>query len=216
VPVRRLRDRKDVVVRPNMTSTPANGYWLSAVQVEPSTVTLTGSEDLLAEIPGFVETSPFSLAGATSEVQAELTLVLPDGVSIQDGTEVIVTAEITPIEGGKTVQRTPILENLEQDLEASIDLEAVDVIVSGPVAQIESLREEDVRVVLDLDGLLAGSHTVTPQVELPEGVSLQTVLPATVEVTIILLNEPENGVGDPNPSDNTTENEIAPAEGEGT
>jgi hypothetical protein len=39
-------------------------------------------------------------------------------------------------------------------------------------------------VILDLTGLGIGTHQITPQVEAPEGVAAQSILPATVQVTI--------------------------------
>ena len=61
----------------------------------------------------------------------------------------------------------------------------VDVILSGPLPTLDSLTPESVRVVLDLLNLPPGLHQVTPKVVvLPEGVTVQTVLPSTIEVLI--------------------------------
>ena len=39
-------------------------------------------------------------------------------------------------------------------------------------------------MILDLNGLLAGTHSVTPKVVLPDGIRLDGVLPETVEVVV--------------------------------
>ncbi|MEZ4657183.1 MAG: CdaR family protein [Caldilineaceae bacterium] len=184
VPVTRLPDRKEAAVRPTLVGQPDAGYRLSAVKVEPSSVVLSGDNALLDEVPGFIETEPFELAGATGEIRKIVSLVVPEGISVLGGNNVFVTITVSPIEGGATVQRRPTVENLGEGLEATIELESVDVILRGPAPQLEKLKEDDVKVVLDLGGLLAGVHSVRPRVALPNGISPEGVLPETVEVRI--------------------------------
>jgi hypothetical protein len=50
---------------------------------------------------------------------------------------------------------------------------------------LENLEPDDVRVVLDVLGLTVGVHSLEAEViVLPIGVTVRTVLPETVEVTI--------------------------------
>ena len=184
VPVTRLPDRKEAAVRLTLVGQPDAGYRLSAVKVEPSSVVLSGDNALLDEVPGFIETEPLELAGTTGEIRKIVSLVVPDGISVLGGNNVFVTITVSPIEGGATVQRRPIVENLGEGLEATIELESVDVILRGPAPQLEKLTEDDVKVVLDLGGLLAGVHSVRPRVALPNGISPEGILPETVEVRI--------------------------------
>jgi hypothetical protein len=62
----------------------------------------------------------------------------------------------------------------------------VDVILSGPLPALQELQPDDVQVILDLFGLGTGTHKVTPQVILPEGLGLEvkSIVPDIVEVTI--------------------------------
>jgi YbbR domain-containing protein len=61
----------------------------------------------------------------------------------------------------------------------------VDVILAGPVPDLENLSPVDVRVVVDLAGLTPGTYQLTPQVSiLPERIQLQAISPVTIEVTI--------------------------------
>jgi len=190
VPVNRWPDRKEVAVRPNWQGQPAAGYRLGAIEVEPSTVILLGENEVLNQIPGFVETEPLLLEGATEEMREQLKLRLPEGVTAIGGDTVSVKTSIVPIEGGATLQRKPQIENLGDNLKAEVALETVDVILRGPLTQLEDLSEDDVHVVLDLEGLLPGSHIIRPQVHMPQGISLEGVLPETVEVVITSLVPP--------------------------
>jgi YbbR domain-containing protein len=184
VPVEQWPGRKEVAVRVNLVGQPSAGYRLSAVRVNPSTVVLLGDAGTLSSVPGFVETEPVPLAGATGEISRRLTLLVPDNVTVLEGNTVDITASITPIEGGTTVRQPPIIQGLGAGLEATVALETVDVILSGPLPLLESLGSDDIFVILDLTGLLPGTHVVQPRVVVPTGIQVTGVLPASVEVTI--------------------------------
>jgi YbbR domain-containing protein len=197
-------------VRPNWDGQPAAGYRLGAIDVDPSTIIVLGENDVLGQIPGFVETEPMEIEGATEAISEQLQLVLPIGVTAIGGDSVNVSASVIPIEGGATLQREPEIENLGLDLKSSVALQTVDVILRGPLSQLEELSEDDVRVLLDLEGLLPGSHIVQPHVELPEGISLEGVLPETVEVTISSLVPPTPLVVSPLATPDATVSPILP------
>jgi hypothetical protein len=76
-------------------------------------------------------------------------------------------------------------------LEATIAPEIVDVIVAGPLNILDGLNPSSFRVVLDLSGLPPGLYQRNPVVDLlPDQVRVQTTLPETVEVNIILAPTP--------------------------
>ncbi|MFM7174309.1 MAG: YbbR-like domain-containing protein, partial [Caldilinea sp.] len=184
VPVEQWPGRKEVAVRVKLTGPPANGYRLSAVRAEPSTVVLQGDPDLLAQVPGFVETDPLDLTGATSDIRKRAQLVLPEGVTSFDGDFVMATAGITPIVGGLTVSEPLVVRGLGPGLVAELSLDEVDVILSGPIPLLESMNEDDVFAILDLNGLVAGTHIVEPAILSPDGITRDAVIPETVEVVV--------------------------------
>jgi hypothetical protein len=175
VPIEQWPGRKEVAVRVKLAGRPADGYRLSSVKVEPSTVVLEGDSALLAQVPGYVETEPLTL---------RLKLLLPEGVTSVDGDQVLATAGVTAIEGGVTVSQPLIQQGLGPGLLATAALPDVDVILSGPVPLLDALNQDDLFVILDLTGLLPGTHAIKPKVVLPDGINLQTVIPETVEVVI--------------------------------
>jgi len=59
------------------------------------------------------------------------------------------------------------------------------VILSGPLPTLDSISRGDVRVTLNLSNLTPGIHQVKPEViTLPQKVTVQTILPGTIEVII--------------------------------
>jgi len=167
----------------------APGYWISSITVEPSAVTLIGSPDALAELAGFVETNSVDVGEAEEQVTERVTLNLPAGVSLvpvgdSGGEGVQVTVEVAAAMGGRTLQRWVEVQGLAPGLQAQPSPEWVDVILSGPLSQLQALRPQQVRVMLDLFDLGAGTHKVQPTVIVPEGLKVASIVPDTIEVEV--------------------------------
>ena len=214
VPVVQPPGRKEVVVRADVKGLPSPNYRLTGVNVEPQTVVLSGSPSALRDIPGFVETTTLDIEGATDDVRDRLALILPENVStLQDS--VLVTVGVAPLESSLTVTRHPVVQGAGDDMRITVSLEEVEVIVSGPLPRLELLGPEEVRVLLDLTGLLPGSHLVEPTVVVPEGIVEQGVIPEAIEVLIESLITPTAtstpepveapATPVPEPADSTTE-----------
>jgi len=189
VPIEQRLGFKDVSVRAVVVGQVAPGYWISNITVEPSPVMLIGSPDALANLAGYVETDPVDVTGAQQKVTERVTLNLSANVSLvpasdAGGEGVQVTVEIAAIMGGQTVQRRVKIQGLAPDLRARPSPEQVDVILSGPLPQLQALPSEQVQVVLDLFDLAAGVHKVHPTVIIPEGLKVESMVPDTVEVEI--------------------------------
>ena len=99
---------------------------------------------------------------------------------------VSVQIEIVPIEDSRPVAfRQVEVIGLEPGLNAVISPATVDVILAGPLPVLNSLQPADVHVRVDLTGLAVGTYQLMPDVVVAEqGVTVQSILPGTVEVTI--------------------------------
>ncbi len=189
VPVEQRLGFKDVSVRAVVVGQVAPGYWISSITVEPSAVTLIGSPDALAQLAGYAETNAVDVSEANEKVTERVTLNLPAGVSLvpagNSGSEgVQVTVDIAAAMGGRTVQRWIEVQGLSPGLQAHPSPEWVDVILSGPLSQLQALRPQQVQVMLDLFGLAAGIHRVQPTIIVPEGLKVESIVPDTIEVEV--------------------------------
>ncbi|RLT45112.1 MAG: hypothetical protein DWI57_01525 [Chloroflexi bacterium] len=201
VPVVQRPGRKEVAVLVLVQGQPAPSYRITSIKPEPATVILLGSADALRNVPGYVETAPLSIEGATGEVRERLPLNLPENVSVLEEAGVLVTVGISAIESSATVSRQPVVVGLSELLTATVSLARVDVLLSGALPRLDALAPDDVRVTLDLTGLVPGSHVVVPSVVAPEGILVQDVIPQAVEVVIAsLLPTVEATPGTPTPA----------------
>jgi len=185
VPIEQEVGYRELSVKPTVEGSPAPGYWVSSISASPSTVTVLGDPEAVNQIPGYVETFPVNVEDARADISQRVPLVFPEGVTpLEDADTVQALIEISPVLGGQTVQLTPIVTGLGRGLEASFSPETVEVILSGPLSELESLEAGDVEVVLDLSDYEPGTHLVTPEISRPESLEVQAVLPDQVEVVI--------------------------------
>jgi YbbR domain-containing protein len=178
---------RDMAVKVIITGKLASGYRLRNITASPLIVTVY-SEDLqlIESLPGYVETSPLDLSGASSNIETHLSLNLPSGVMLIGDQTVSVQIEIVPIEDSRQVSfRQVEVIGLGSGLQAQLSPTTLDVILAGPLPVLNSLQPSDVLVRIDLTGLNIGTYQLTPTVNVAgQGVTVQSILPGTVEVII--------------------------------
>ncbi|HUF37714.1 MAG TPA: CdaR family protein [Anaerolineales bacterium] len=200
VTVRQLIDRpgsfREVIVRVIYTGVPADGYRLTSITPTPQIVTLFANDPLLIrDLPGFVETEPIDLTNATDDLELRLRLVLPDGVFVDGEQSVLVQIGIAAIESSITLTLPIESIGLAPGLEALLSPDTVDMLLSGPLPVLTGLQPLDVRVVLDMAGLLPGEYTLAPRIEIiPLGVTIESILPSMIDVEIVLVPTPTPGL----------------------
>lgn len=186
VQIQQLGGYRDVAVKVVIEGQVAAGYWVTSISVSPPVVTVYSSDpEAVSVLPGFVETEPLVLTGASSDIERRLALDLPAGITPVGEQTVLVRVGIAAIETSLTVTRSLEVQGLGPGLFAQASPDSVSVILTGPLPVLEALAPEDVRVVVDLLDLGVGTHQVTPQVVvIPGGVVARAVLPSTIEVVI--------------------------------
>ena len=192
VPIEQRWGYKEVAVRTNWEGRVAPGYRIDNVSVDPSIVTVTGSPGAIREIPGYLETAPVDVSNASADVVAQVPLVLPEGASLPlvGDQGVMVTVNVTAIESSLTLQSELIIQGLPPGLKAAPSPKVVDVILSGPLPKLELLKPENVQVTLNLFDLEQGTHKVVPTAIAPEGITVESILPDTIEVEISIAPTP--------------------------
>jgi YbbR domain-containing protein len=193
VPVTQQGGYRDIAVKVNVRGQVAGGYRLTNISVFPPVVTVYSQNPALVNaLPGIIETEPLNLNGAEQDIDTQLSLILPADVTVVGGQTVQVQVGITTIEGSLSLNNSPIeVIGLDPELEAHISPATLDVILTGPLPLLDKLQPGDVKFFVDLTGLPSGTHQVVPQAEiLIADIQVQSLNPATVEVTISALETP--------------------------
>lgn len=186
IEVSTVETSRTVAIRPLLTGAPAAGFEVGTVTADPSVVTLRGAPEVLATI-GEVLTEPISLAGTSSTLRATSALVLPEGARLADpaAAEPTITVQIREIIGTRTLLLGLVCSGAPSGSACLPAIAQVAAIVSGTVSDLDALDVGDLTAVLGVTGLGPGDHLVQPSIALPEGVTLLTVSPISVTVTIV-------------------------------
>jgi len=197
VVIERMLNYREVAVRALTSGHPANGYYISGVTVDPSTVTVVGPPSVVAEMPGLVSTlGVIDVTAATKTIVQRMPLDLPEGVTIYSETgqqrqDVFVTIDIAPVMGGSSIELPLEARKLGSGLIATLNVPTVDVIITGPTVVLDALTPDLMDAYVDLSGLGEGKHQVKTTVNLLVAqdpnlnqLTITSVSPEFVEVEI--------------------------------
>ena len=171
------------VVKPALRGSPADGFNVSAVRLDPPFAVISGPIELLQSITDLT-TDELDISGASSDVERVVRLRLPAGVRSEGGEEVTVRVVVSPAVGEMTLGLAPSLTGLGDGFTASLSLGLVKVRVAGELPVLSTLTPARLSAVVDVSGLGEGTHTVPLRIEAPAGVQVVAVEPATAVVTI--------------------------------
>ena len=183
IPLFTNRETKTLPVNPNVTGTPAQGFRIASVEVDPLVVSVEGDADQLATLTQ-VETDPIPVSGATRDVTMAVALALPTGVVEVEPGPVRVTVHIEVITETRTYSAGIRLDGREPTLQYELPVSQAQLTLFGPVADLDRLGSAPIVVAVSVAGLAPGTHELPVVPSLPSTVTLVEVAPATVTVTI--------------------------------
>lgn len=191
VNIRRRDDVREVSVRPNILGTPPEGYVLKAVSYDPPSILVSGTAAQLAALPDTLSTDPIDLSKQTASFEVDVPVMLPDeNLLLMSNQNITVSVEINPVTGSRQFDSIPVeILGLAEGYSAHLAPVQVSVLVNGPQPQLDLLAAENIRVALDLNGLIPGNYTLSPSVSVDQGqISAEniSILPAEIDVEIVL------------------------------
>jgi len=172
------------VVSPVISGSPASGYNIGAISVEPASVIVSGPLDVLQSIDAVrgIQTSEISITDARADVQRTVQLVLPSGARLQTDTAPIkVTISIKPALGEATFKVVPQVRNVGAGLVLT-QPEAVTITLAGEVPTLDALTPEAIVAFVDASGRGAGLFPLPLQVTPPAGTTVVRTDPGEVGV----------------------------------
>lgn len=184
IPINESADFASKVITADVVGQPAPGYRVLGVTIEPSSVLVTGRPTQLA-LPFRVQTEPIDITGLTETFESQVSLLLPEGISLDSVDEITVTVQIEPFSSTKIYNLPIELLGVNEALEVTVDPDTVRVVLFGPSPVLDTLTEQEVRVSLDLFGLELGEYSLEPDVDVPDrGLELRSIQPSVIDVII--------------------------------
>ncbi len=159
------------------------GYWVVGAAMDPFAVTVRGEEQVLATLDR-IETLPIDVGDLNATKTFTVGLAVPQGVTLLRPTDISVTVTVQPLAGTRVFSSAIVVTGLPANQTAELDILNVGVLVAGPVPTLASIPPGQVVASVDAAGRGPGTYTVDVAVRVPSNVTVQTVQPTRVTLTI--------------------------------
>jgi len=183
VPVFTDRRTRTVPVSPVIIGTPAAGFEVASVTVDPIVVQVEGDANDLAGLDR-ADTVAVSVTGLSADLTTSVALQLPSGLQALGPGTVSVTVRLRALTGTRTFDAGLILVGARADLVYKLSTDRVLVTIGGSEADLDRLSGASLALTVDVTALGVGAHEVTPTANLTTGLLLIGVSPSPITVTI--------------------------------
>jgi YbbR domain-containing protein len=175
---------KTVPVNPIVTGTPAAGFRIDRITVDPLVVSVEGDQSQLAGLQT-ADTAPVSVTGATREVTSDVVYALPTGVSVVGSAGTArVTVRVVPVTETRNYVAAVRLDGRKPGLDYAISDRSILLSLFGSTADLDLLESSPIVVGLNVESLAPGSHQVPVVPDFPSSVTVAAISPPQVTVTV--------------------------------
>ena len=185
VPMIPLPPSKSLPVQVTQDGSPAPGYRVKSITVRPSLVKVRLS--WAGSSPSVIPTKPVKLTGQSSSFTTVVELALPPGVIPVQDTSVTVFVEIVEDIVTKTFSNIPVtVKNKSPGLGFDLVPAEVNVVIEGRRDLVDKVTRLDISAYVDAQGLPEGEYDVLvrPEIEGGDGVSVKTIEPSSVTLSL--------------------------------
>ena len=183
IPVFSDRQTRTLPVNAILAGTPAAGFEIASITVQPLAVAVAGDADQLTQLAR-VDTAPVPLTGISSDLTTSVQLALPTGIVPVGDSVVVVTIKLRPVTATRTFSAGIRLVGARSDLTYVVAVDHVLVTIGGSVAELDRLSGSSLVVDIDVTGRTSGSADLLATANLSAGTTLVAASPARVRVTV--------------------------------
>lgn len=174
---------KDVKVLVKRSGELKSGYRLDRINVRPETVKVTGPETEAAALTSVV-TQDLNLDGFSGSKSRELPLEQVGLLTTFSPSSVIVDVVTSAIPAQVSIDRVAVRVLAPEDFAAAVHPARVRVVLGGPAEVLEAIKGNDFQLTADARTLGPGKHEVELKADLNPEVSIISVDPPKVSVTL--------------------------------
>ena len=176
-----------------ITGTPADGYRLQFITVQPETVQVAAEQELLDSLTELV-IEPVSVEGASQSFSAKSTVTLLSDFKNVSSEQVYVNVTIAEETIDAVVDNVRVIfVGKAEDLVASYD--KLSVQVTGTRSAVEALQAEGMSVTVDLTDLEAGYYLLPPRINAEDYPDME-MISEVVSVTLTDIDGEDDGISE--------------------
>ena len=180
-----LYDVRAIPIAIDIVGEPSEMFEVTNI-AKPQTVRVRGTREDLDTLPE-IEAEPIDISDVVRNQSLPVVFTLPEGLTLAEGQGMPhIRVEIKALANASfEFDSSEIeIEGLEEGLTAQFEELTLSVTVVGDDYVIEYATIEDFRLLVDLEGLEAGTHTVLVVLVFDKELRFWTIEPVEIEVTI--------------------------------
>jgi YbbR domain-containing protein len=168
-------------IKPVLEGSPPEGYEVIDVTTRPSTVTVKGPYSELSNLK-FIPTLAIDVAQLTEHTVVGTDLDFKTlHLSLQEQLPILADINIGPKTMTRTLSGVPVNAGSHP---VRLSPAQISITLQGPYPQVKDLASKDIKAAVDCGRLTQGRHRVNILVDLPAGITLVKMNPATVTATV--------------------------------
>ncbi|MGD0075433.1 MAG: CdaR family protein [Candidatus Binataceae bacterium] len=172
---------RQLPVHLNISGTVAKGYTISAEEINPPTVNISGPQHDVSQLQR-VETAQLDVSGASASISRDVNLISPGRLRASvDRAQA--TVKVDEIIGDRKFRGIQI-QVRDTNYKFSLDPPEAEVTVRGPMVKLAALKL-DSAVYVDARGTDPGLHELPVRVDLSQGLELVHQTPLTAKVLLL-------------------------------
>lgn len=187
-------------IEPLYGGTPAFGYEVTSVSIEPSQIEVSGPKSIVQNSKEIIaQTKTISIDGIKSSIEKKVHVNIPNAHLNAENTEVTVYIKVAPIKTSKTFDKIPVkLININPNIEISKQPEQISLTFEGNMADLENYKIQNNFVTADCSNINEpGTYNLKLNVNSPKYFTESPSNPKTISVVFnVKQNEDENINGD--------------------
>ena len=177
--------KKDLDIEAAISGKPAEGYEIEGIEVQPKDITVSGSEKLLKDMES-ISTELIDINNANADVKRTVKLQKYEDIYLDPAqpSEVSVVIRIRKVEVEQELSEKVDIQNLSVDRRARLSADQVSIVIKGHKPVIDGIKDDMVKVYVDLDGVSRGERSLPLKVNVPEGVEVISMDPKEITVNV--------------------------------
>ena len=196
IPVYTNLENRTLPVNPIVTGTPAAGFRIGSVEVDPLVVSVEGDQAQLQVLVA-ADTAPVPVSGATRDISSEVAYSLPTGVTVIGDQTATVTVHIEAVTETRTFVAGIRLAGQRAGLDYDVSDSRVLLTLFGSTADLDRLGASPLVIAINVADLGPGTHVVPVVPSVPSAVTVAAVSPESVTVTV---GQPPTAAPSPTPA----------------
>ncbi|UOF91941.1 hypothetical protein LSG31_06790 [Fodinisporobacter ferrooxydans] len=188
---------KSLVLQPSITGSVKNGMVVDRITVSPDHVTVSAPPDVLAKLGTALQLPAVDVTGLDQDKTFPVTIPALQGVTDMQPSTATVHVKVASVHaqtpGQSQTQSQSVtfsvpvtFVNTPGTMNAKMqeNFTNADITVTGTTDQLAHVTADSIQVFGDLSGLNAGTHVVTLQAKVPDGVQMSGISPSSVHVSL--------------------------------